>query len=359
MFTGGSFQNFTVFALGVTPYITASIIIQLFTIAFPYFEELSKEGSTGRKKMAAITRYTGVGLALLQATGITLGLVKQSVIDKSVLNYIMIITLLTAGMSFLMWLGEQINEYGIGNGMSLIIFAGIVMRLPIDVQNLIIKVKEGSYITVAVFLIVMLLVIIGVIMVNEGVRKVPVQYAQRVVGRKTYRGQSTFIPIKVNTAGVIPIIFALSILQLPATITYFAPNSGFASFVSKYLQSTGYIYMAMEFVLIFAFTYFYTGIVFKPDEIADNLRENGGSIPGIRIGKKTEEYLARVSKNLCLFSAAFLALLALVPTLVSKFGGLSMTFGGTSVLIMVGVALETMQQVKAQNEVRQYHGFLR
>lgn len=366
LFTGGSFQNFTMFALGVTPYITASIIIQLFTIAFPYFENLAKEGETGRKKMATITRYVAILLALVQAIGLTVGLFRKAVIDKSAIVFVMIILLLTAGTAFLMWLGEQMTEYGIGNGMSLIIFAGIVARLPVTVRDIVTKAKDGTLSAVAVMVIIlcMIVIVIGIIIVQEGVRKIPVQYAKRVVGRTTYGGENTHIPMKVNAAGVIPIIFALSILQFPMTLTYFRPDSKLSEWITKYLSTSGdpgiWIYMVLNVLLTIAFTFFYTGIVFKPDEIATNLAQSGGSIPGVRPGLDTQEYIKKVNSRLTLLSALFLSAVSILPTLVSQFTPVDMTFGGTSLLILVGVATETMKQIEGRMLMTKYRnrGFL-
>lgn len=365
LFTGGSFQNFTIFALGVTPYITASIIVQLLTIAFPYFENLSKEGDTGRKKMATITRYMTIVLALLQAGGITLGLFKQAIIDTSALSIISIMLTLTAGTTILMWLGEQVNEYGVGNGMSLLIFAGIVMRLPTQVMDVIRSAKEGTLSWVAAIgvIVAALLIVVAILYVQGGIRKIPVQYAKRVTGRKTYGGQSTHLPIKLNTSGVIPIIFAVSVLQMPITIAYFFPRSGYADFISKYLSTNGnpgvWIYMALNAVLVIAFTFFYTGIVFKPDEISDQLKQNGGAIPAIRPGKPTAEYLRKVSKRMTMLDALFLMAVSVLPTVVSAFTPLNLTFGGTSLLILVGVATETVERIKNQEIMYTNRGFLR
>lgn len=365
LFSGGAFSNFTIFALSITPYVTASIIVQLLTIAFPYFERLAKEGVEGRKKMATITRYMTVVLGLIQATGLTIGLFRKAIVDQSIFNMIVIIFTLTAGTAFLMWLGEKINEYGIGNGISLIIFGGIVARIPTSVRGIIVQVQDGSVSVVAVIalIVVVILVTMAIIVMQQGVRKIPVQYAKRVVGRKMYGGQSTHIPMKVNQAGVIPIIFSISLLQLPLTVTYFVPNSGFADFVSKYLSPSGnpglYIYAGLNIVLTLAFTYFYTAIMFKPEEVADNMRQSGGFIPGIRPGVATVEYLSKVMKRLCFAGGVFLAAVATIPTLVSAFTPFDLSFGGTSLLIAVGVALDTVQQIENQMLSRNYQGFLK
>ncbi|MGO5479778.1 preprotein translocase subunit SecY [Anaerovoracaceae bacterium HCP3S3_H6] len=365
LFSGGSFSNFTIFALSITPYVTASIIVQLLTIALPYFERLSKEGNEGHKKMATITRYMTVVLGLIQAIGLTVGLFKNAVVDKSAFASITIIMVLTAGTVFLMWLGEQINEYGIGNGISLIIFAGIVDRFPTFVRNTYAQVSEGAISGVAVLtlLIVSIMLVMVIILFEQGVRKIPVQYAKRVVGRKMYGGQSTHIPIKVNQAGVIPIIFSLSLLQFPLIVTYFAPKSAYADFVNKYISPSGdpglWIYVVLNVVLTMFFTYFYTAITFNPTEVAENMRQSGGFVPGIRPGTATVEYLSRVMSRLCFSGGLFLAAVSVIPTIVSNFTPFEMTFGGTSLLIAVGVAIDTVKQIQNQMLMRNYQGFLK
>lgn len=365
LFSGGSFSNFTIFALSITPYITASIIVQLLTIAFPYFQRLSQEGNEGKKKMAQITRYLTVVLGLVQAIGLTVGLFSNAIVDKSVFSIITMVLVLTAGTAFLMWLGEQINEKGVGNGISLLIFAGIVARIPSGLRSLFVSVSDGaiSVITLIIFAVLCILVIAGVVLVQEGQRKIPVQYAKRVVGRKMYGGQSTHIPIKVNQTGVIPIIFALSLLQFPLTITYFFPGSAFTEFVTKWLSPAGnpgvWIYGVLNIVLIIAFTYFYAGITFNPADVANNLKANGGFIPGLRPGKATEEYLAKVMSRITVVGAIYLAAVATLPTIVSVLTPLNIQFGGTSLLIAVGVALETVRALENQMLMRNYQGFLK
>lgn len=365
LFSGGSFSNFTIFALSITPYVTASIIVQLLTIALPYFERLSKEGNEGHKKMATITRYMTVVLGLIQAIGLTVGLFKNAVVDKSAFASITIIMVLTAGTVFLMWLGEQINEYGIGNGISLIIFASIVDRFPTFVRNTYAQVSEGAISGVAVLtlLIVSVMLVMVIILFEQGVRKIPVQYAKRVVGRKMYGGQSTHIPMKVNQAGVIPIIFSLSLLQFPLIVTYFAPKSAYADFVNKYISPSGdpglWIYVVLNVVLTMFFTYFYTAITFNPTEVAENMRQSGGFVPGIRPGTATVEYLSRVMSRLCFSGGLFLAAVSVIPTIVSNFTPFEMTFGGTSLLIAVGVATDTVKQIQNQMLMRNYQGFLK
>lgn len=366
MFSGGSFSNFTIFALSITPYVTASIILQLLTVAIPRLEALSKEGTEGRKKIAQYTRYLTVVLAFVQAIGLTLGLFRNAVINNTFFSLTVIVLTLTAGTAFLMWLGEQINEHGIGNGISLIIMAGIVARMPSAIHQTFSKIQTGevSVVSVIIFLIFAMAVIVGIIEVQQGTRKIPVQYAKRVVGRKMYGGQNTHIPMKVNQAGVIPVIFSLSIIQFPLTISYFTdPNSGFTQFVQKYLSSTGtpgvWIYSVINIVLIMFFTYFYTAITFNPMEVADNMKANGGFIPGIRPGRPTVDYLSKVMTRITFAGAVFLAVIATLPAIISNFTSLDIHFGGTSLLIAVGVALDTMKQLESQLMMRNYQGFLK
>lgn len=366
LFSGGAFSNFTIFALSITPYITASIILQLLTIAIPALERLSREGTEGRKKIAQYTRYLTVALAVVQAVGVTIGLFRQALISTDLFSIIVIVMVLTAGTAFLMWLGEQINENGIGNGISLIIFAGIIARLPSAVQEIWGKLQDGtmSIITLIVFLLFCVAVIVGIIEVQQGQRRIPVQYAKRVVGRKMYGGQATHIPLKVNQAGVIPVIFAMAFLQFPLTVTYFMKAQGDAAqWIEKWLSPTGspgvWVYAAFNAVLIIFFTYFYTSVTFNPIEVAQNMKANGGFIPGIRPGKTTVEYLNRVMTRITFVGAVFLVAVAILPTIVSELGGLNFHFGGTSLLIAVGVALDTMKQLENQMVMRNYSGFLK
>ena len=366
LFSGGAFSNFTIFALSITPYITASIILQLLTIAIPALERLSREGTEGRKKIAQYTRYLTVALAVVQAIGVTIGLFRKALSSTDVFSIIVIVMVLTAGTAVLMWLGEQINENGIGNGISLIIFAGIIARLPSACQEIWNKLAEGtmSIVTLIVFLLFCAVVIVGIILIQQGQRRIPVQYAKRVVGRKMYGGQATHIPLKVNQAGVIPVIFSMAFLQFPLTITYFMNAKGDAAqWIEKWLAPTGspgvWVYAAFNAVLIIFFTYFYTSVTFNPIKVAQNLKANGGFIPGIRPGKTTIEYLNRVMTRITFVGAIFLALVAILPTIVSQLGGLSFHFGGTSLLIAVGVALDTMKQLENQMVMRNYSGFLK
>lgn len=366
LFSGGAFANFTIFALGITPYITASIIVQLLGVAFSYFERLAKEGTEGRKKLVMITRIMTVALAVVQSLGLTIGLFRRAVIGQTWFNFLLIILVLTAGTAFLMWIGEQINEYGIGNGISILIFAGIAARIPSEVRSVVTQYNDGqtTIVGIIVFCLFAVAVIVGIIMIQQGTRKIPVQYAKRVVGRKQYGGQSSHIPLKVNQAGVIPVIFAVSLLQFPLTITYFTPSdSKFTLWVTKWLSPSGtpgvWIYTILDVVLIIAFNYFYTTITFNPVEIAQNLKSNGGFVPGIRPGKPTVDYLTNVMSRISIVGAIFLAVIAVLPTIVSRFTGFSLQFGGTSLLILVGVAIEMMQSIQNQMLMRNYRGFLK
>lgn len=365
LISGGAFGSFTIFALSISPYITSSIIMQLLTIAIPSLEALAREGEEGRKKIAQYTRYGTVVLALIQSIGVSVGLFNKALIAKDFWSVTVVVLTLTAGTAFLMWLGEQITEKGIGNGISLIIFAGIVSRIPVGFAQTFNKFKIGevSLISLIIFAVLAVIIITGVIAIQQGTRKIPVQYAKRVVGRKMYGGHSTHIPLKVNQAGVIPVIFAISLLQFPLTLTYFFQGAGFANFVQKYLSPAGnpgiWIYSILYIVLIIFFTYFYTAVTFNPVEVAENMKKNGGFIPGIRPGKPTSEYLNKVLTRITLAGAIFLAVIAVMPTLILQFTSLQLRFGGTSLLIVVGVALETMKQIEAQMMMRHYQGFLK
>jgi preprotein translocase subunit SecY len=365
LFSGGSFSKFTIFALSITPYITASIILNLLTIAIPKLEQLSREGTEGRKKIAQYTRYLTVILAFLQAIGMSVGLFRSALINTDFFSVAVIVLMLSAGTAFLMWLGEQVNEYGLGNGISLIIFAGIIGRAPVAIRGAFTQLKAGeiSAIAIILFCVFALAVIIGVILVQQGQRRIPVQYAKRVVGRKMYGGQNTHIPIKVNQAGVIPVIFSISLLQFPLTITYFLDQqSGFTQFVTKWLSPAGnpgiWVYGVFNVILIIFFTFFYTAITLNPVEVAENMKHNGGSVPGIRPGRDTVMYLNKVMTRVTFVGAIFLAIIATLPTLIQQFTALQIGFGGTSLLIVVGVALDTMKQIESQMVMRNYKGFL-
>lgn len=372
--SGGAFANATIFAMGITPYINSSIIMQLLTVAIPPLERLAKEGEEGRKKIATITRYVTVGLGLLQGAAYYWYLYASNVVSyrsgfEAVFAAFVIILTFTAGTALMMWLGEQINQYGIGNGISILLFAGIVARFPLTITQLVDFFQLGlsgatQYLfLVPIFVILFLAVIWVIVFMNDSERRIPVQYAKRVVGRKMYGGQSTHIPIKVNQSGVIPIIFALSLLQFPLTITYFFPDSGFTDWVTKWISPSGnpgvWIYGVFNVLLIIAFTYFYTGATFNPVDVANNMKANGGFIPGIRPGKATEEYLQKVVSRITIVGAIFLAVIATLPTILSVVTPLNLHFGGTSLLIAVGVALDTVRQLENQMLMRNYQGFLK
>lgn len=357
--SGGAFKNFTVFALGIMPYINASIIIQLLTVVIPYLERLSKEGPEGRKKIVQLTRYGTVILGTLQGIGMTVYL-RNALISPGIASYAVVVVTLTAGTAFLMWLGEMITERGVGNGISMIIFAGIVSSIPGGIMTIAAYVRAGEMGVFALvgFLVIALAAVIGIIAIHEGERKMPVQYAKRVIGRKVYGGQSTHIPLKVNQAGVIPIIFAMSILMFPATIASWFPESGFANFVSRVFDFTSVWYLLTYGLLIVFFTYFYTAVSFNPTDVAENLKKHGGFIPGYRPGRPTAEYIEKVVSRITFSGALFLALIALMPNLLYAITGVNSQVGGTSLLIMVGVALDTMKQLEGQLLMRHYQGFM-
>ncbi len=362
MMSGGAFKDFTIFALNIYPYITSSIILQLLAIAIPKLEEIFKR-EDGRKKMAQWTRYVTVILALIQATAYSVGFFNSAIIDRSFLLILSVVIVLTAGTAFLMWLGELITDKGIGNGISLIIMIGIVSRYPRDLGTMIYQVQNGAVniLEILIFLVFAFVIVVGVIAIQQGERKVPVQYAKRVVGRKMYGGQSTHIPMKVLMAGVMPVIFASTLLAIPQTLAFFFPSMTLG--VQKYFsvaQSPGvYIYTILNILLIIFFTYFYTAVQFNPFEYSTTLKENGGFIPGIRPGRPTAEYLNKVLNRITIAGAIALAIIATIPTLIFSFTDLNINFGGTSLLIVTGVALETMKQVEAQMLMRHYKGFLK
>ncbi|MBM7561815.1 preprotein translocase subunit SecY [Fusibacter tunisiensis] len=360
LMSGGNFKTFTIFALGISPYITASIVLNLLQIAFPALEALAKEGEEGRKKIARYTRYLTVVLALIQGIGFSLGYFQNFFIKPGAWSTFIAVLTLTAGTAFLMYLGEKITEKGIGNGISLFIFAGIVASVPSATLSIFANLRIGqmNIIQVALFLLFALIIVMGIIFIQQGSRKIPVQYAKRVVGRKMYGGQSTHIPLKVNQAGVIPVIFAISILMFPATIATFFPGSGFSNFVSNYLDQTTIIYNLLYALLIIFFTFFYTNVTFNPVEVADRLKTNGGFIPGIRPGRPTSEYLTKSLNKISIVGAIFLAVIAILPNFLGAVTNTQFSFGGTSVLIVVSVALETMKQIEAQMLMRHYEGFL-
>ena len=387
MMTGDAFAYGTIFAMSITPYINSSIIMQLLTVAIPPLERLSKEGEEGRKKIASITRFVTVGLGLMQSTAYYFYLRNQNYLmtDDSgakftgfaaVFQALVIILCLTAGTAFIMWLGEQINNKGIGNGISIILFAGIVSRIPAMVMSVVSYFQLGGpYYVLAPFVGVMALLMIAfIVWMDNAERRIPVQYAKRVVGRKMYGGQSTHIPMKVNMSGVMPVIFASSILSLPPTIQMFIDvkeGSGWEKFFSIF-QATHPVYLVLYFVMIIFFAYFYAQIQYNPIEMANNIRKNSGAIPGIRPGKPTSDYIAKILSRLTLMGALLLSVVALFPTLFSqvatfcldKFSdgyysqGINISLGGTSIIIMVGVALETVKQLESQMMMRHYKGFL-
>ena len=383
MMTGDAFNYGTIFAMSVTPYINSSIIIQLLTVAIPALEKLSKEGEEGRKKIATITRYTTIALALLQSTAYFIYLrAKGYVVTdaegqlftgfSAVLQGLVVITVLTAGSAFIMWLGEQVNDKGIGNGVSIILFAGIVARMPTLVYMMYAYLMQGGayFALVPIVLILLLAMVAYIVWMDNAERRIPVQYAKRVVGRKIYGGQNTHIPLKVNSSGVLPIIFAMSMLQFPATIVAFIGKSnatkGFAGFINNFSKGNTWGYVIVYAVLIVLFTFFYNIVYFDPNDMANNLKKNGGFVPGIRPGQPTADFIKTSSRRLTWFGSIFLAVLAVFPTVIQiissyfskEIGSVNLWFGGTTVLILVGVALETVKQLEAQLLMRNYKGFL-
>lgn len=358
--SGGAFRNFSIFAMSITPYINASIIMQLLTIVVPQLEALAKEGVEGRKKITEYTRYLTVILGFIQAIGISLGL-RTALVDSSLPGILLVALTLTAGTAFLMWLGEQITEKGIGNGISLIIFAGIVSSLPGGIYALYSYVAAGtlSIFSVLILFVVAVAAIVGVVAIHEGQRRIPVQYAKRVVGRKVYGGQSTHLPIKVNSAGVIPVIFAMSIMMFPGTIASWFPDNGFAQWITRVFDFTSIPYMVLYATIIVFFTFFYSSITFNPIDVADNMRKHGGFIPGLRPGRPTAEYIQRIMNRITLSGAIFLAGIAIMPTILIALIDLPIFFGGTALIIVVGVALETMKQMESHLLMRHYEGFMK
>jgi len=362
--SGGAFKRFSVFAMSITPYINASIIMQLLTVVVPQLEEMKKEGEEGQKKIAQYTRYGTVVLAFIQAIGMSVALSRTgAIINPGFLASFIICVSLTAGTAMLMWIGEMITEKGIGNGISLIIFCGIVARIPSQIVGVGEEVASGmaGYFSVLLLIILVLAIIAAVVAMNEGQRRLPIQYAKRVVGRRMYGGQSTFLPLKVNAAGVIPIIFAMSLGMFPATIgSWMSPTSAFNVFVNQYFNFNSVLYNVFYATLIIFFTYFYVAIIFNPLDVADNIKKNGGFVPGIRPGRPTAEYIDRVLSRLTTVGGVFLALIAILPNIVIAITGVkSLWFGGTALLIVVGVALDTMKQVESHMLLRSYEGFVK
>lgn len=374
-FTGGSFLNMSILALNITPYITSSIIMQLLTIAIPKLEEMQKEGEDGRKKIASITRYVTVGLALIESTALAITFGRNGALESfNFFNVFTVIVALTAGSAFLMWIGERITENGVGNGISIVLIINIISRIPQDISQLFEQFVFGKAIAVgAVAAIIILAIIVAmvvlVIILNDGTRKIPVQYAKKIQGRKMVGGQTSSIPLKVNTAGVIPIIFASSLMQIPVIVCSFLGyrGTGIWAHILRGLSSSNWckpsepvysIGLLVYIVLVVFFAYFYTSITFNPIEIADNMKKQGGFIPGIRPGKPTSEYLTKVLNYIIFIGAVGLTIVCIIPFFFNGIFGASVSFGGTSLIIIVSVVLETMKQIESQMLVRNYKGFL-
>ena len=375
MMTGNAFNYGTLFALSITPYINASIIIQLLTVAIPYLQKLSKEGEEGRKKMTRITRYSALGLGLAQSVAYYFFIKSQGMLltdangkaftgFSAVLQAIVVVLCYTAGTALVMWLGERINEKGIGNGISMILFAGIVARMPTTIANLYQYMDKGGayFVLVPIAAIALVGMIFFIVWMDNGERKIPIQYAKRVVGRKMYGGQSSNLPLKLNMSGVMPIIFANSIVAIPATIATFFPEASWLQWIVNNFNYYTWPYLIVFLVLIIAFSYFYIMISFNPIEVANNIKNNGGSVPGIRPGKPTVQYIQKIRSRITLIGGVFLCFIAGFPMLISivdyAVNDGSLTFGGSSLLIVVGVALETVHELEAQLTMRNYKGFL-
>jgi len=374
-FSGGALHNYSIFAMGIMPYITASIIMQLLSMdVVPKLTQWAREGEVGRRKIATVTRYFTIILGLIQSVGMTIGfnnIAPGLLNDTSVGSYALIALTLTAGTAFMMWMGEQITEKGIGNGISILIVAGIVANIPSGISTIYSTQFADpsqniffSIVKVVIILLVILAIIVGVIFMQQGIRKIPVQYAKRVVGRKMYGGQSTHIPLKINSAGVIPVIFAISLVIFPSTIAQFwvdQSRTGIANWIYENFQPSAGLGMLLYAVLIIGFTYFYTFVQINPVQMAENMRKNGGYIPGIRPGKNTEVYITRTLNRLTLAGALFLMLISILPFFFSKLANLpqQIYIGGTSLLIVIGVALDTMKQIESQMIKRHYQGFIK
>ena len=360
LFSGGALSKFSIFAMSITPYINAAIIIQLLTVVIPTLEQWSKEGEEGHKKTTKVTRYLTVALAFLQAIGMSIGL-KAAILNPGVVSILIISITLTAGTVFLMWIGEQITAQGVGNGISLIIFAGIVAALPKNLGKIYHYLQAGtiSYFNVFFFAVIALAMVVFVILIQQGYRRVPISYAKRVVGQKTYGGHSSHIPLKVNQAGVIPIIFASSVLMFPVTIAQFIQVQWVKTIAGYFAWGTP-LQTTLYALLIIFFTYFYTAVTVKISDMAENLKKYGGFIPGIRPGKPTEEYLDHVMTRITLAGAFFLAFIAILPTMIAGATHIDgVNFGGTALLIVVGVALDTMKQIESMVVMRHYQGFMK
>ncbi|MGZ8423347.1 MAG: preprotein translocase subunit SecY [Candidatus Binatia bacterium] len=367
LFSGGALEQFSVFSLGIMPYISASIILQLLTVVFPYLERLSKEGEVGRRKITQYTRYGTVLLSIVQGTMIAIGLEGTQgpggtplVLNPGVAFRFMTVVTLTSGTAFIMWLGEQITERGIGNGMSLIIFAGIVARLPSAIWSTFEFMRNGELgpLVALVILVLSVAIIAAIIFVERGQRRIPVQYAKRVVGRRMYGGMTSHLPLKVNTANVIPIIFASSVLIFPATMAQFAAHPWIQT-ISGMLAPGQWLYEIAQMALIIFFAFFYTAVVFNPSDVAENMKKAGGYIPGIRPGQKTAEFIEKVLSRITLSGAVYLCLIALLPSLLVQQFNVPFYFGGTALLIVVGVGLDTVAQMETHLISRNYEGFMK
>ena len=374
-FTGGSFERMSIFALNITPYITSSIIMQLLTIAIPQLEEMQRDGEDGRKKIQSITRYLTVGLAVFESLAMSIGFGRSGLLEHfNFLSIITVVTALTAGSAFLMWVGERITEKGVGNGISIVLMINIISRVPQDIATLIDQfVRPQTIAKGALALVIIIAIILGtiilVIVLNDAIRKIPVQYAKKMQGRRLVGGQASFIPLKVNTAGVIPVIFASSLMSIPQIIVSFTGRSlsGVGGTIVGMLNQNNWfnihqpiysIGLVLYIVLIVFFAYFYTSITFNPIEVADNMKKQGGFIPGIRPGKPTTEYLNKVLTYIIFIGAIGLTIVVLVPIVFNGLFGASVSFGGTSIIIIVSVILETIKQIESQMQVRNYKGFL-
>ena len=359
--TGSNFSNYNIMAMGITPYINASIIMQLLCVAIPKLEELQKQGEEGQKKIAQITRYVTVGLGFLQAIALTVGMKANA--TNSFLGLLTIGFCLAAGTALAMWIGERITENGIGNGISLLIFAGITANIATSVSgNVYYLFKDVSQVSIPAMIasvVVFVILILGIVFVELGERRIPIQYSKRMVGRRMYGGQSTHIPLKLNASGVLPLIFASSIMQFPGTILAFFSNSNAATWWNSHISAQTWHYQLVFGVLIFAFTFFYTSITFNPIEISKNIQNNGGMIPGIRQGKPTVDFIKRISVRVTTFGALYLAVLAIIPSIIYGIAGISLTFTASSLLIAVSVAMETVRQLESQMLMRHYKGFLK
>ncbi len=357
---GGNLANFTIFALGIMPYINASIIMNLLTIVIPKLKEWSQEGPEGRKKMTQITRYGTIVIALIQAFGLSTVIAGEAVVDRTTLSYITIIISLTTGTAFLMWMGELITEKGIGNGISLLIFAGIVAGFPMGVAMIAEQYRFGeiNMLMIVLVALILLALIVGIIGLDQGQRRVNVQYSKRVVGRKMYGGQATHIPMKVNQAGVIPVIFASVILSFPQTLVSFIQHPVAQSIAASLGWGTN-LNLILYMTLIILFTFFYTAVQFDPFQVAGNIKKYGGFIPGLRPGRPTADYLARITSRLTTAGAFSLAFIAVFPILLERLTGMNIIFGGTGLIIVVGVTLETFKQIESHMLMRSYRGFMR